>query len=248
MTAIRSAIVTAAGRGIGAACARELAGRGYRLALLSRSENVMEVGRELDAVAMTGDVTQPGDLARLVAMAREAHGRIDAVVVNTGLSRDAGHFTGRRIDPDHTPDLLAIEDGMWLAMFEMLYLGAVRMARLVTPVMQGQGAGAIVNISAMASREPNGAYPSSSTIRRALDGFAKLYADRYAADGIRMNNLSPGLVSTLEWEAEALQAVPAGRAASPEEVARVAAFLVSDEAAYITGQNIVVDGGLNRSN
>jgi NAD(P)-dependent dehydrogenase (short-subunit alcohol dehydrogenase family) len=133
-------------------------------------------------------------------------------------------------------------------MFEMLYLAPVRMARLVTPVMQRQGKGAIVNISAMALKEAYDSYPTSSTIRRALDGFAKLHADRYARDGIRMNNLSPGVVATMEWSEEVRRAIPAQRIASPEEIAGIVAFLLSDEAAYITGQNIVADGGLNRSN
>jgi len=215
--------------------------------LLSRSDNVLALARELGGVAMVGDVTDPGDLESLVHLALETNGRIDAVVSSTGLSRDRHHFDGRRFDAGKDGELLDIPDADWLAMFEVFYLASVRLARLVTPVMQRQGKGAIVNISAMAAREPYDCYPTSSTIRRALDGFAKLYADRYARDGIRMNNLGPGAVDTIPWSEDARRAVPAQRIAAPEEIAAVAAFLLSDDASYITGQNIIADGGLNRS-
>ena len=101
-------------------------------------------------------------------------------------------------------------------------------------------------MSAMVSKELHAVYPSSSTIRRALDGYVKLYADRHARDGVRMNAVSPGLVGDLDWSRKQLDGVTMRRPIAPEEPARVVAFLLSDEAAYIAGQNILVDGGFNR--
>jgi NAD(P)-dependent dehydrogenase (short-subunit alcohol dehydrogenase family) len=126
-------------------------------------------------------------------------------------------------------------------------LNVVRMARLVTPIMQKQGGGAIVNISTFAAFEPDPAFPVSSSLRTALASFTKLYADRYAADGIRMNNILPGFVDSYPESEESLRRIPMGRYASVTEIAKTARFLVSADAGYITGQNIRVDGGITRS-
>ena len=127
------AIVTAASKGMGAAIARELRGRGYRLALLARSDAVETLARELDGVALIGSVTEVADLERLVAMTLDRFGRIDAVVNHTG----------------HPPkgDLLTIPDADWHAGLDVLLLNVVRMARLTTPALERSGGGAIVNIS-----------------------------------------------------------------------------------------------------
>ncbi|MBT7648593.1 MAG: SDR family NAD(P)-dependent oxidoreductase, partial [Rhodospirillaceae bacterium] len=187
-----SAIVTAASQGIGAACACDLAKRGYRLTIMARSELIHEVARETGAIAIQGDVTKPKDLERLVDQALQTHGRIDAVVANTGLSRDIGSYTGKHYDKDNDDSVTDYDDLYWTDMFDLQYMFVVRLARLLTPQMQKQGQGAFVNISAMISKEPHAAYASSSIIRRALDGYTKLYADRHARDGIRMNTVSPG--------------------------------------------------------
>ncbi len=241
-----TAIVTAASKGIGAACVRELARRGYRLAIMARSQAVHDVAGEVDAMAFQGDVTNADDLEAFVAGAHEHLGRIDAVVANTGLSRDNGGYDGSFFDSTRSASVVDYDDAFWLDMFDLQFMNVVRLARLVTPVMKAQGAGAVVNISAMISKEPHQAYPSSSTMRRALDGYVKLYADRHARDGIRMNTLSPGLVSNIDWKQAQLDAVPMKRPVDPDELARVAAFLLSDDSAYITGQNILADGGFNR--
>jgi NAD(P)-dependent dehydrogenase (short-subunit alcohol dehydrogenase family) len=242
-----SAIVTAASQGIGAACARELAARGYSLTIMARSDLIHDVAREIGAVAIQGDVTKPEDLERLTETALQAHGQIDAVVANTGLSRDIGSYTGKHFDKDNNDSVTTYDDLYWTDMFDLQYLMVVRLARLLTPQMQKQGHGTFVNISAMISKEPHAAYASSSIIRRALDGYTKLYADRHARDGIRMNTVSPGLVANRAWTQDQLDAVPMQRAVEPQELAMIVAFLLSDDSAYINGQNILADGGFNRS-
>ena len=226
------ALITAASRGIGAATARELASRDYDVVLMARSPEVHDLATELGGIAMQGSVTDPADLARLVSTTTDALGRIDAVVNNTG----------------HPPkgDLLDISDADWHLGLDVVLLNVVRLSRLVTPIMEAQGAGSIVNVSTFAAYEPRPAFPVSATLRAALGSFAKLYADRYASQGIRMNNVLPGFVDTYPVDDATRAEIPLGRAATPAEIAQTIGFLASDEASYITGQNIRVDGGITR--
>lgn len=227
------AIITAAGRGMGAACARELAAQGYEVALMSPSGSAVTLAEELGGWGMAGSVMEPADLQQLVEGTMTRYGRVDALVNNTG----------------HPPkgNLLDISDAEWHTGLDMLLLNVVRMARLVTPIMQQQGGGAIVNISTFAAFEPSLAFPVSSTLRAALGSFAKLYADRYAADGIRMNNLLPGYIESYPVTEETRQKIPLQRSGTVAEIAQTAVFLLSSAAGYITGQNIRVDGGMTRS-
>jgi NAD(P)-dependent dehydrogenase (short-subunit alcohol dehydrogenase family) len=181
---------------------------------------------------MQGSVTDPEDLARLVSMTTDAFGRIDAVVNNTG----------------HPPkgELLEISDADWHLGLDLVLLNVVRLSRLVTPIMEAQGSGSIVNVSTFAAYEPRPAFPVSATLRAALGSFAKLYADRYAPRGIRMNNVLPGFVDSYPIDDATRDEIPLGRAATPAEIARTIGFLASDESSYITGQNIRVDGGITR--
>ncbi len=229
----RVAIVTAAGRGMGAAIAEELAARGWRLALMSPSGAAEERAHALGALGLTGSITEPADLARLVEATVDAYGRIDGLVNNSG----------------HTPKgaLLEIPDEDWRAGMDMALMNVIRLARLVTPVMERGGGGAIVNISTYCAFEPEADFPVSATVRAALASFAKLYADRYAAAGIRMNNVLPGFIDSLPETAERKARIPMGRYGTTAEIAKTVAFLLSEDAGYITGQNIRVDGGITRS-
>jgi NAD(P)-dependent dehydrogenase (short-subunit alcohol dehydrogenase family) len=227
------AIVTAASKGMGAATARVLAAKGYRLALMSSTDAIRPLAVELGGVAVQGSVTEPKDLERLVSATLDHYGRIDAVVNSTG----------------HPPkgDVLAIPDEAWHGALDLILMNVVRLARLVTPVMERQGGGAIVNISAFGAVQPSAAYPISSVLRSALSSFTKLYADRYAAAGIRMNSILPGFIDSYPESAELLAQIPAKRYGTVEEIGETIAFLLSPGGAYITGQNIRVDGGFVRS-
>jgi NAD(P)-dependent dehydrogenase (short-subunit alcohol dehydrogenase family) len=232
MTSRPVAIVTAASRGMGAACARELSRRGYDLALMARTDDIHSLARELGAVAVTGTVTSEQDLRGLVDAALARYGRIDAVVNNTG----------------HAPkgELLDLTDEDWRAGFDLLFLNVVRVARLVTPTLLAQRAGSVVNVSSFGAVEPSLRFPVSSALRAALGAYAKLFSQRYAGFGLRMNNVLPGLIDTYPAEDAARAAIPAGRLGTADEVARVVAFLASDESSYVTGQSLLVDGGLVR--
>ena len=227
------AIITAAGQGVGAAVARELAAVGYRVSLLSNSGGAAKLALELGGIGLTGSVTEPSDLAKLVDSTLEKFGRIDAVVNNTG----------------HPPkgDVLDISDADWHLGLDMLILNIVRMARLVTPIFVKQGGGAIVNISTFSAFEPELSFPVSSTLRSGLAGFTKLYATRYAGAGIRINNVLPGFMDSYPESAEILAKIPMKRYAKVQEIAKTVRFLLSDDAGYITGQNIRADGGITHS-
>ena len=227
------AIVTAAGSGMGAACARELAQRGFRMALMSPSGRAGDLAEELGGFGLTGSVTEVGDLESLVGEALDRYGRIDGVVNSTG----------------HPPagDILELTDDEWHEALDLVVLNVVRIARLATPAMMRQGGGAIANISTFSAFEPSPDFPLSSSLRAALAGFTKLYSDRYAAEGVRMNNILPGYLENFEIDEETLRSIPMQRQGAVAEIAKTAAFLLSEDSGYITGQNIRVDGGITRS-
>ena len=227
------AIITAASKGMGAACSTELAQPGYDVVLMSRSDAVLELADKLQGTGIQGDVMDPGDLERVVDAAYRRFGRIDAVVNNTGHPSKG--------------DLLKISDRDWHDALDLLLLNVVRIARLVVPIMEKNGGGSIVNISSFGAREPSLTFPLSSALRAALSGFTKLFADRYAERKIRMNTLLPGFVDSYPIDTETRAQIPMHRPGSTEEIAKTAAFLLSEHAGYITGQSICVDGGLSRS-
>jgi len=230
---MKVALVTGAGKGMGAACARELAARGWGVALLSPSGAAEKLAAELGGVGVTGSVVETADLQRLADAALAKWGRIDGVVTSTG----------------HPPkgDLLSLDDAAWRTGLDLIILDVVRLARIVTPVMEKQGKGAWVNISTFAAFEPDLAFPISCALRAGLGAFAKLYADRYAKAGIRMNNLLPGFIDSLPVKEALVPKIPMGRYGTTAEIAKTAAFLLSDDSGYITGQNLRVDGGITRA-
>jgi NAD(P)-dependent dehydrogenase (short-subunit alcohol dehydrogenase family) len=224
------AIVTAAGKGMGAAIARQLGSESYQLALLSNSGGAEELAAEIGGLGFTGSVTDVDVLSDMVTKTLDTYGRIDVVVNNTG----------------HPPkgDLLEIPDSVWLEGFDLILLNVIRMARLVTPSMLKLGGGAIVNVSAFAAVQPDLGFPVSSTLRATLGNFAKLFGDRYASSNVRMNNILPGFVDSYPVSEDIVSKIPAGRYGTVDEIASTVSFLVSEGAAYITGQSLRVDGGL----
>jgi NAD(P)-dependent dehydrogenase (short-subunit alcohol dehydrogenase family) len=179
------ALVTAAGSGMGAACARRLAQDGWQVAILSSSGKGEALARELGGVGVTGSNLEPADLQRLVDAAMDRWGRIDAVV------NSAGHGP--------TGPLLEITDAQWHAAMDIFLLNVVRIARMVTPVMQAQGGGCFVNISSAWAGEPTTMFPTSGVVRAGLSAFAKMFADSYAAQNIRMNTVLPGWIDSRPW-------------------------------------------------
>lgn len=227
------AIVTAGGTGMGAGAARRLASDGFRVSILSSSGKGATLAKELGGIGVTGSNRSNDDLKRLVDKTVEAWGRVD-VLVNS-----AGH--GPRAP------ILDLSDEDWRQGMEVYFLNVVRPTRLVTPIMQRQKCGVIINISTFAAFEPDPAFPTSGVFRAGLAAFTKLYADRYAAENIRMNNVLPGFIDSFPEKEEFRDRIPMGRYGRTEEVSAVIAFLASEGAGYITGQNLRVDGGITRS-
>lgn len=232
MSSQKVAIVTAGGSGMGAAAARRLAADGFRVAILSSSGKGEALAAELGGFGITGSNQSPEDLVRLLDGTMERYGRID-VLVNS-----AGH--GPRAP------ILEITDEQWAKGMDVYLLNVIRPTRLVTPIMQRQKSGAIINISTAWAFEPSSMFPTSAVFRAGLASFTKLFADTYAGENIRMNNVLPGWIDSLPATEERRDGVPMKRYGTSEEIAATIAFLASDGAAYITGQNLKVDGGLTR--
>jgi NAD(P)-dependent dehydrogenase (short-subunit alcohol dehydrogenase family) len=227
------ALIIAGGSGQGAATARKLAADGYHVGVLSSSGKGEALAKELGGVGVTGSNQSNDDLKRLVDLAMERWGRIDALV------NSAGH--GPR------GPIVDISDEDWHRGMDVYLLSAIRPIRLVTPIMEAQQSGAIVNISTAWAFEPAAMFPTSAVFRAGLASFTKIFADNYAAKNIRINNVLPGWIDSLPATDERRQTVPMGRYGKAEEIAATVAFLLSEGAGYITGQNIKVDGGLMRS-
>jgi NAD(P)-dependent dehydrogenase (short-subunit alcohol dehydrogenase family) len=218
---------------MGADAARKLANDGWCVGILSSSGKGEILAKELGGVGVTGSNQSIQDLAKLVDASLEKWGRIDAVVSSAG----------------HGPkgSILEISDEDWHTGMDIYLLNVIRIARLVTPIMQRQGGGAYVNISTYAAFEPEAAFPTSGVFRAGLAAFTKLFTDKYAPDNIRMNNVLPGFIDSLPESEERRSRVPLGRYGRVDEVSELIAFLAADRSSYITGQNIRIDGGITRS-
>ena len=233
MAVEKTAIITAAGSGMGAATARRLAADGDKVGILSSSGKGEALARELGGVGVTGSNQSVEDLQRLVDAVMEKWGRVD-VLVNS-----AGH--GPRAP------ILEISDEDWHKGMDTYLLNVIRPTRLVAPIMQRQQGGVVINISTAWAFEPVDLFPTSAVFRAGLAAFTKIFADTYAGDNLRMNNVLPGWIDSLPATDQRRDSVPLKRYGTSEEIAATIAFLASDGAAYITGQNLKVDGGVTRS-
>ena len=218
---------------MGAAAAKRLAQDGFKVAILSSSGKGEALAQELGGLGVTGTNQSADDLKTIVDRVMAQWGRIDALV------NSAGH--GPRAP------LLDITDEQWHLGFDVYFLNVVRAARLVTPIMVQQKSGTIINISTAWVAEPSPLFPTSAVARAGLAAYTKLFADQYAPDNVRMNNILPGWIDSLPATEERRAGVPMQRYGKSAEIAATVSFLASEGAGYITGQNIRVDGGLMRS-
>ena len=225
------AIVTAASKGMGLACAKKLAENGFQLAILSRSVEIHDLATQFGGIAVQGSTDDSQDLERLVGATLETYGRIDVLVNNTG----------------HPPkgDLLELTDEEWRYGFDLALMNVIRMSRMVTDHMKEGGS--IINISTFGAKAPSLDFPISSVVRTALSSYAKLFASRFGGLGVRMNNVLPGFIDSYKAEEQTINQIPMLRQGTPIEVAELVAFLASDKSEYITGQDFLIDGGLVKS-
>lgn len=242
-------LITGGSRGIGRAIALGLAREGAAIAICARGpETLHETAKELQAagaatLSVQADMTQPGDIQRVVDETIGRFGAVHVLVNNVGGSRGGP-----------TPS-----DEDWQAALDVNLFAAVRTTRLVLPTMQKQGYGRIINISSIYGREAGG-NPTYNAAKASIISFSKSLALQVAAQGITVNSLCPG--STLfpgggwarrvEQDPEAMAAfvkrdMPMGRFGKVEEIASVAVFLASEQASLLTGAAINVDGGQSRS-
>jgi NAD(P)-dependent dehydrogenase (short-subunit alcohol dehydrogenase family) len=227
------AVVTAGGSGMGAAAAKRLAADGFKIAILSSSGKGEALAKELSGIGVTGSNQSNADLAKLVDQTIAKWGRID-VLVNSG-----GHGPRKPI--------LEITDEDWVTGMNVYLMNVIRPTRLVTPHMVKQKSGVIINISTAWVFEPSAMFPTSAVFRAGVASYTKIFANTYAADNVRMNNVLPGWIDSLPATEERRQSVPLQRYGKSEEIAATIAFLASESAAYITGQSIRVDGGVTHS-
>lgn len=233
MPSEKVALITAGGSGMGADAARRLASDGFRVGILSSSGKGEVLGKELHGFGVTGSNRATADLEKLVTGAMERWGRVDVLVNSAG----------------HGPKgpVLEISDEDWHTGMEVYLLNVIRPARLVTPLMRAQGGGAVINISTFAVFEPDPLFPTSGVFRAGLAAFTKLFADKYAPDNVRMNNILPGFIDSLPETEDRRARIPMGRYGRAGEVSSLISWLASEDGAYMTGQNLRIDGGLTRA-
>jgi len=249
----KTAIVTGGSRGIGSYIAKSLAAEGCRLAICARGEEQLSrTAAELEAsgaevLALTLDVTAPGAAERMVEAASERFGGVDILVNNVG-----GNKRGAFAD---------LTDDDWEGVLDLNFRAHQRFSRAVIPAMRARGGGAILFVASIFGREAGGpGLAIYNTTKSALISMAKIMALELAGEGIRVVSLAPGSIRFPggSWDTRCVedpdgmaafieQNLPIGRFGTAEEVADVAAFLVSDRASLITGACVNADGGQSRS-
>ncbi len=227
------AILIAAGSGMGADAAKCLARNGYKVAIMSSSGKGERLAKQLNGIGFTGSNLEYEDIKNFINLVIKRWGRID-VLINS-----AGHSSKGQI--------LKISDDEWIKSMEVYFLNVVKACRIVTPIMKKQKNGSIINISTYAVFEPENNFPTSGVMRAGLAAFTKIYSDEYAKFNIRINNILPGFIDSLKPKKEFIKRIPLKRIGKVSEISAVIRLLASKDGAYITGQNIRVDGGITRS-
>ena len=223
----------ASGSGMGADSAKHLNAKGYDIAIMSASGKGEKLAIDLGGLGYTGSNLEAQDIKIFLDKVHKKFGKIDVLINSAG----------------HGPkgDILEIGDDEWIKGMEVYLLNVVRASRIITPIMQKQQNGSIINISTFAVFEPDSNFPTSGIFRSGLAAFTKLYSDKYAKDNIRMNNILPGFIDSLPVKEDFLRRIPLQRYGKVSEISAVVEMLASEGGAYITGQNIRVDGGITRS-
>ncbi len=238
------AIVTGSGRGIGRAIALELAVAGAKVVVnyagrVDKAEETVRLIREAggECMAVQADVSLTADVDRLIKTTLDHFGKINILVNNAGITRDSLLLRMKEVD--------------WDAVLATNLKGVFLCTKAVSKGMLKQRSGVIVNISSVVGLSGNAGQANYAAAKAGIIGFSKSIAKEFAARGIRVNVVAPGYISTDMTEtlgeamhSEVLRAIPLGRLGEPEDVAKVVRFLVSPEAAYITGQTLCVDGGM----
>jgi 3-oxoacyl-[acyl-carrier protein] reductase len=238
----RVALVTGASRGIGRAIAERLAAQGALVVAAARGEHAQPVVETIAAAGGTAeavslDVTEEGAAARLVASTLERHTRIDILVNNAGIARDQLMLRMKRED--------------WDAVLATNLTGAFALTQAVLKPMIRQHGGRIISISSVVAQRGNAGQANYAASKAGLIGFTKAVALEVASRGITVNVVAPGLIETdmtrtltdegrEEWASQ----IPLGRLGTPADIASAVCFLASDEASYITGHVLAVNGGM----
>jgi 3-oxoacyl-[acyl-carrier protein] reductase len=254
----RTALICGASQGLGRACAESLAAEGVKVALVARRPDAVGEaagaiaaahGVETHAIAL--DLVPEGACERAVREAQERFGQLDILVANAG-GPPAGFID-------------ELDDAAWRRAFELTFLTTVRLGRAALPKMAEQGWGRMVVIGSGSMVAPIPNLATSSGLRPGLQGVVKLFAQRYAKDGVTANIVAPGYFRTerlveiahgtgdadakgpgaMQLFRRLAAEIPLGRLGEPAELGAMVAFLASEKAAYITGQTVLLDGGRN---
>lgn len=245
----RVAVITGSTQGIGKATAQRLAAEGARVVLCARGQELLDAtAAEIRAAGgqahtVSADVSQPQDCERLIAEAVRVFGGVDILINNAGTSA--------------TGEFESVTDEKWQSDFDLKLFGAIRLIRLVLPIMKSRGGGRIVNVTNIGAKAPGARSMPTTVTRAAGQAMSKALSKEYASHNILVNTVCIGLVRAGQHEKHAARrgvdmetyykdmakSVPLGRIGHAEEAANVIAFLASEAASYVTGSSINIDGG-----
>ena len=240
----KTAVVTGGSRGIGRAIAVALAAEGAKVAVIyagnaAAAEETLSLIKEQggEAVAMPCDVADDAAVSDMINAVKEQFGSVDILVNNAGITRDGL--------------LMRMKEGDWQAVLDTNLTGVFHCTKAVTKLMMKQRSGAIINITSVVGQTGNAGQANYAAAKAGMIGFTKSVAKELASRGIRVNAVAPGCIDTDMTavlsdavKEDMLKSIPLGRVAQPEEVAKAVVFLASDNASYITGQVLNVDGGM----